>query len=73
MYGPRVTQLDMRLSKVLPVGRTRLQANFDLFNLLNANSVLQQRNVYGRDGATWQQPALVLLARLAKVSINLSF
>ena len=73
MYGPRVTQLDMRLSKVLPVGRTRLQANFDLFNLLNANSVLQQRNVYGRDGATWQQPTLVLLARLAKVSFNLSF
>ena len=54
-------------------GAARLQANFDLFNLLNSNAVLQQQNVYGRDGATWQRPNLVLLARLAKVGFNLSF
>jgi hypothetical protein len=73
LYGPRVTQVDVRLSKVLPLGRTRLQANFDLFNILNSNAVLQQQNVYGRDGATWQRPTLLLLARLAKVSFNLDF
>jgi hypothetical protein len=61
------------MSKVLPLGRTRLQANFDLFNVLNSNAVLQQQNVYGRDGASWQRPTLVLLARLAKVSFNLNF
>ena len=73
LYGPRVTQVDLRMSKMLPLGRTRLQANFDLFNLLNSNAVLQQQNVYGRDGASWQRPTLVLLARLAKVSFNLNF
>jgi len=73
LFAPRVNQVDMRLSKVLPVGRRRLQANFDLFNILNANTVLQQRPVYGTNGATWQQPTVVLLARLVKLSFNLSF
>jgi len=73
LFGPRVNQVDMRVSKVLPIGRTRLQANFDLFNIFNANPVLQQQNVYGTDGATWQKPTLVLLARLVKLGFNLSF
>ena len=55
------------------VGRVRLQANFDLFNVLNANAVLQQQNVYGTNGATWQRPTLVLLGRLVKLGFNLSF
>jgi hypothetical protein len=73
LYGPRVSQVDMRISKVFPVGHMRLQGNFDLFNILNANTVLQQQNVYGTDGATWQKPTLVLLARLARLGFNLSF
>ena len=73
LFGPRANQVDMRLSKVFPIGRMRLQGNFDLFNIFNANTVLQQRNVFGTDGATWQQPTLVLLARLVKLGFNLSF
>ena len=73
MFGPRVNQVDIRVSKVFPMGRTRLQGNFDLFNIFNANPVLQQQNVYGTDGATWQKPTLVLLARLVKLGFNLSF
>ena len=73
LFGPRANQVDMRVSKVFSMGRTRLQANFDLFNIFNANTVLQQQNVYGTDGATWQKPTLVLLARLVKLGFNLSF
>lgn len=73
LFGPRVNQVDMRVSKVLPIGRMRLQANFDLFNIFNANAVLQQQNVFGTDGTTWQKPTLVLLARLVKLGFNLSF
>jgi hypothetical protein len=73
LFGPRVNQVDLRVSKVFAVGRTRLQANFDLFNVLNANAVLQQQNVFGTDGSSWQKPNLVLLARLVKLGFNLNF
>ena len=53
--------------------RHRVQLNVDAFNLFNANPVLAQRNVYGRDGATWQRPELVLPARLVKVGFNIAF
>ena len=54
-------------------GRTRTNIAVDLFNIFNANAVLQQQNVYGTDGATWQKPTLVLLGRLVKLGFNLSF
>ena len=73
LFGPRVNQVDLRVSKVFVVQRVRLQANVDLFNVFNANAVLQQQNVYGTDGSTWQKPNLVLLARLVKLGFNLSF
>ena len=73
MYGPRVNQLDARVSKVVRLDRLRVQLNLDAFNLFNANPVLAQRNVYGRDGATWQRPELVLPARLVKAGFNIAF
>lgn len=54
MFLDRRTQLDVRLSKVLRLGpRTRLRANVDLYNILNANTVLGASNTYG---PRWQQP-----------------
>lgn len=73
MYGPRVNQVDLRLSKVLRTGRVRLQANFDAFNITNDNTVLAQRNIYGTDGSSWQRPELVMPARVVKVGFNLTF
>jgi hypothetical protein len=73
MYSERVNQVDFRLSKVFSLGRARLQANFDLFNVFNANTVLQHQNAYGTDGRDWLTPDLVLEARLAKVGFNLTF
>ena len=73
LYGPRVYQVDARVSKIIPAGRLRIQANFDLFNVLNANPVLQQNNVYGTNGSTWLQPQNVMSARLAKVGVQVNF
>jgi hypothetical protein len=54
-FEPRRTQLDLRLSKVLKLGpRVRLQANVDIYNALNASSVL---GVNSRYGPRWLQPA----------------
>jgi hypothetical protein len=73
MYGPRVSQLDFRVSKLFTMGRVRLQANFDAFNILNDNTVLAQRNVYGTNGATWLRPELVMPARVAKIGFSATF
>ena len=73
LYGPRIYQTDARLTKIFNVGRTRIQANFDLYNIWNANPVLQQNNNYGTNGATWLQPQSVMSARLGKVSLQVNF
>jgi hypothetical protein len=76
LYGPRVYQLDARVTKILPFGRMRLLCNFDAFNIFNANAVLQHSNNYGTNGATWLRPegqSGVMNARLFKVSGQLTF
>jgi hypothetical protein len=47
-FEARRTQLDLRLSKVFRLGaKTRLQANLDAYNALNANSILDVNSTYG--------------------------
>ena len=40
MYDERLYQLDFRASKIVRIGRARLQANVDLYNAANASSIL---------------------------------
>ena len=58
LFEPRRTQVDLRLSKLISVGKTRLRLNLDAYNALNANSILQERNAYG---PLWRIPASVNL------------
>ena len=54
MFGDRMNQLDFRVSKIFRLpGNRRIQANLDLFNALNASSVLAQNNTYG---SSWLAP-----------------
>jgi hypothetical protein len=69
MYGERVNQLDLRVAKILNVGRTRTALSFDLYNLLNVNPV----NAYNVNFATWLRPLRILQARFAKVGVQLDF
>ena len=47
LFESRSTQLDLRLTKLLRLGsRMRLQANVDVYNALNANTVLAVNNTY---------------------------
>jgi Carboxypeptidase regulatory-like domain len=73
LYGPRVNQFDARITKIIPVGRVRIQGNFDAFNIFNSNPVLQQNNNYGTNGVTWLKPIVVMNARLFKVSAQVNF
>ena len=37
-YEPRLTQLDVRFTKILRVGGARFRGSFDIYNIFNANS-----------------------------------
>ena len=77
-YEARRTQLDVRLTKLLRLGpKVRLQANFDIYNALNANTLLGVNNTYGPN---WRYPVSStaigtssLDARLMQVSGRLTF
>jgi hypothetical protein len=69
-FGQRLYQLDARLSKIFKVGRVRLQGNLDLYNALNADTIIVQNNTYG---PAWQRPQFVLPGRLVKFSGQLNF
>jgi hypothetical protein len=66
----RPTQLDVRLTKNLRLGRTRLQGNFDVYNVFNGNTV---GIVNTRYGPAWLQPLVFQDGRLFKFSGVLNF
>jgi hypothetical protein len=70
-YEDRINQVDLRASRIFSLGRSyRVQANFDLYNLFNANNVLAMNTGYGQ---TWERPIQILGGRLVKVSARLTF
>lgn len=77
-FEARRTQLDLRLSRQFRLGpRLRAQANFDVYNVFNASSILGLNNTYG---SQWRVPVTsiavgpgVLNARLFQFSGRLSF
>jgi hypothetical protein len=72
-YNERMYQVDMRLAKRFSIGRTNLQGQFDLYNLLNGNFVLSQNNTYGTTGTSWLRPIGILTARLLKFGVQVDF
>jgi len=71
LYGNRVTQLDLRMSKLFRMGGgTRASLNFDLANILNRNDILGVSQVYG---AAWQTPQAIIDPRLFKLGVQFDF
>jgi hypothetical protein len=70
LYGPRTTQLDLRMSKIFRMRTSRVSVNFDLANLLNRNDVLGLSGTYG---AAWQTPTAILDPRLFKLGVQFDF
>lgn len=67
---PRITQLDLAARKAFRTGRMEWEAQFDFFNVLNANTVTG----LGSDNfgtANFTVPANIMLGRLPRVGIQL--
>ena len=67
-FENRLTQVDVRLTKILKIGAVRAQGNVDLYNVFNANTVLATNN---RFGASWLTPNSILGGRLLKFGFQL--
>ena len=69
MYGERANQVQLRFAKILNFGGARTTASLDLYNALNANSVLTLNRAF----AAWQRPQSILNPRWAKVVLQVDF
>jgi hypothetical protein len=68
-YGERLNQLDLRVGKILRVGRTRTMINLDVFNLFNRSAVTAENATF----TAFRRPTAIMLARFVKVSAQFDF
>lgn len=73
VFEKRLQQLDFRLSKVLRLGHATITGNLDVYNLLNANTILNRNNTYTPTGTSWGRPTDVLAGRLFKFGAQINF
>ena len=69
-------QLDLRVAKNFRFGgKTRVQGFADIFNLLNAGTVLRVNETYGSNPATnaWMTPTAIMEARYVRFGLQMSF
>ncbi|MEO8258383.1 MAG: TonB-dependent receptor [Acidobacteriota bacterium] len=72
ILGERVNELNMRVGKILRLGKSRANVGVDFYNLLNAATPLSYNQAFIPGGA-WLTPTSVLSARFAKLSLQLDF
>ena len=71
----RLTQVDMRIAKILRFAGKRADLGVDLYNLFNTNDTTTFESTfdYATNGATWLRPTAIVPPRFARVNITLSF
>jgi hypothetical protein len=79
LYSPftqsenRLNQLDLRLTKLFKVHeRLKIRANFDVYNIANANTVITETTTYSTTNS-YLKPTSILGPRMFKLGANLSF
>jgi hypothetical protein len=62
--------VDIRFAKRFRIGTSQIEGTVDLFNLLNANHVLNQNTAIG---TTWSRPSLILTPRIVRFGVTARF
>jgi hypothetical protein len=70
MYGERVNQLDVRVSKAFTHGRARTSLALEIYNALNSSAVLTYDNTFV-PGGPWLRPVTILTPRFFKVTAEI--
>jgi len=80
VYPDRVNSLDLRLAKVLRIGRARANIGFDFYNLFNKDTGTAFQQVYDAPsaanpigGQVWLRPTTVLGPRFARFNVTVDF
>ena len=74
LYGERIKQLDFRLSRIFRLGETKkLQANFDVYNLFNNSTVLNEQTRYSLQNNQWRNAIQIMGGRLVKLGGQFNF
>jgi hypothetical protein len=71
-YGDRINELDLRLTKIVRIGRMRANLSADIYNLMNAAPILSYNEAFIPGGA-WLLPTSVMTARFARLNVQLDF
>jgi hypothetical protein len=71
LFEPRLQQLDLRFSRIIPLGGTRrLRADIDVYNVFNVSNVLSMNTTYG---SVWQDVRQILGGRLVRLGGQINF
>ena len=70
MREDRLTQLDIRLTKFVRLGRVNIRGMFDIYNLFNGGTVLRTNSSFG---SSWLKPQTILAGRIFKFGGQLDF
>jgi hypothetical protein len=66
--------LNLRLARSFRVNRTRIQGFADIFNLLNAGTVVRVNETYAATGTNaWMTPTAIMEARYVRFGVQMSF
>jgi hypothetical protein len=69
-YGDRLNQIDLRLTKIVNVGRGRVDLNVDFYNAFNSDAVIAE---IGAFGPAWRRPLTVIQPRFVKFAARWDF
>jgi hypothetical protein len=69
-YGDRLNQIDLRFTKIVNVGKGRIDFNVDLYNAFNSDAVIGE---LGSIGPVWRLPTTVIQPRFVKFAARWDF
>ena len=69
-YGDRINQIDIRLTKIVNVGRGRVDLNVDFYNAFNSDAIITENLAYG---PAYRRPLTVIQPRFVKFAARWDF
>ena len=69
-YGDRLNQIDLRLTKIVNVGRGRVDLNVDFYNAFNSDAVILENTAFG---PAYRRPLTVIQPRFVKFAARWDF
>jgi len=71
-FGDRINELDVRMAKILRLGRSRTTLALDVYNALNSSAGLAYNSAFV-SGAPWPRPNTILTPRVFRITLETEF